>query len=82
MMAEYSRALGDCIYKRRKELRWTQAYLAERSGVTEQTIRKIEHYDANPQMDVLFSLVNVLQIDPSEIFYPKKEEDSPAKNSL
>lgn len=82
MMAEYSRALGDCIYKKRKELRWTQAYLAERSGVTEQTIRKIEHYDANPQMDVLFSLVNVLQIDPSEIFYPKKEEDSPAKKQL
>lgn len=46
MMAEYSRALGNCIYKKRKELRWTQAYLAERSGVTEQTIRKIEHYDA------------------------------------
>ena len=82
MMAEYSKALGDCIYKKRKELRWTQAYLAERSGVTEQTIRKIEHYDANPQMDVLFSLVNVLQIDPSEIFYPKTEEYSPAKKQL
>ena len=70
-MAEYSKALGDCVYRKRKGLRWTQAYLAERSGVTEQTIRKIEHYNANPQMDVLYSLVNVLQLDPTEIFYPQ-----------
>ena len=81
-MAEYSKALGDCIYRKRKELRWTQAKLAERTGVTEQTIRKIEHYDANPQMDVLFSLITVLQIDPAEIFFPRMREDDPARKQL
>ena len=81
-MAEYSKSLGDCIYKRRKQLRMTQAELAESIGVTEQTIRKIEHYRANPQMDVLYSLVRTLQIDPAEIFYPKKEIDGSAHRRL
>ena len=81
-MAEYSKALGDSVFRRRKTLGWTQADLAETTGVTEQTIRKIEHYNANPQMDVLFSLVRALQIDPMEVFFPEKQLDGSARRQM
>ena len=60
----------------------TQAELAEKAGVTEQTIRKIEHGDGNPQLDVLCSLITALDIDPMEIVYPQKEIGNQAKKQL
>ena len=75
-MAEYSKYLGESIYRNRKRQRMTQAELAEKAGVTEQTIRKIEHGEGNPQLDVLCALVTTLMIDPSEIFtvFPSQEQ--------
>ena len=69
-MSECSKHLGKSVFRKRKQLKMTQAGLAERTGVTEQTIRKIEHGEGNPQLDVLDSLVTALQIDPTEIFFP------------
>ena len=70
-MSEYSKALGAVVYKHRKQLKMTQAELAEKAGITEQTVRKIEHGDSNPQLEVLVPLIRVLHIDPSEFFYPE-----------
>ena len=70
-MSEYSKALGAAVYKHRKQLRMTQADLAEKAGVTEQTVRKIEHGNSNPQLEVLVPLIRVLHIDPSKFFYPE-----------
>lgn len=81
-MAEYSRYLGESIYRNRKRQRMTQAELAEKAGVTEQTIRKIEHGEGNPQLDVLCALVTTLMIDPSEIFYPQAALEDPARKQL
>lgn len=46
-MSECAKALGDCVYRYRKKRNMTQAALAESTGVTEQTIRKIEHGEGN-----------------------------------
>lgn len=81
-MSEYSKNLGICIYKSRKRLRMTQAELAEKACVTEQTIRKIEHGEGNPQLDVLCALLFSLKIDPAEIIYPQKEIRDPARKRL
>ena len=81
-MSECSKALGNSIYKHRKQLKMTQAELAERSDVTEQTIRKIEHGEGNPQLDVLCALVTTLMIDPAEIFYPQADPEDPARKQL
>ena len=81
-MAEYSKYLGESIYRNRKCQRMTQAELAEKAGVTEQTIRKIEHGEGNPQLDVLYALVTTLMIDPSEIFYPQTDLEDPARKQL
>lgn len=81
-MAEFSKYLGESIYRNRKRQKMTQAELAEKAGVTEQTIRKIEHGEGNPQLDVLCALVTTLMIDPSEIFYPQAAPEDPARKQL
>lgn len=81
-MPNHSIYLADSIYKNRKRLKLTQAELAEKAGVTEQTVRKIEHGKGNPQLDVLFSLITELQVDPAEIFYPNEIRDNPARKQL
>ena len=81
-MSDYSKRLGESIYNNRKRLHITQAELAERAGVTEQTIRKIEHGEGNPQLDVFCSLISALGIDPAEIVYPQKETSDPARKQL
>ena len=81
-MAEYSKYLGESIYRNRKRQRMTQAELAEKAGVTEQTIRKIEHGEGNPQLDVLCALITTLMIDPAEIFYPQADPEDPARKQL
>ena len=81
-MAEFSKYLGESIYRNRKRQKMTQAELAEKAGVTEQTIRKIEHGEGNPQLDVLCALITALNIDPMEIVYPQKETTNPARKQL
>ena len=81
-MSEHSKALGLCVRRNRKQLKLTQAQLAERIGVTEQTIRKIEHLNSNPQLDVLIPLIRALHIDPREIFYPEVECPDTTKQQL
>ena len=81
-MSEISKRLGECIYRKRRELKLTQAELAERSGVTEQTIRKIEHGEGNPQLEVLFALITELKIDPVDIFYPTEKSDDSSLREL
>ena len=82
MMSEYSESLGNAVFEKRKDLHMTQAELAEIAEITEQTIRKIEHGDGNPQLDVLSSLITVLKIDPDRIFYPGKYTGKEAKKQL
>ena len=81
-MPDYAKYLGISVYKNRKRLKMTQAELAEKAGVTEQTIRKIEHGEGNPQLEVLYALVSTLKIDPGEIFYPKNADTDRAKKQL
>ena len=81
-MSDYAKNLGEVIYRYRKRMKMTQATLAEKTSVTEQTIRKIEHGDGNPQLDVLYALVTTLQIDPSEIFYPSNNQNNQARKML
>ena len=81
-MADFSKYLGESIYRNRKRQRMTQAELAEKAGVTEQTIRKIEHGEGNPQLEVLYALISTLKIDPEEIFYPKPADTDQVKKQL
>lgn len=81
-MSDFSKVLGEVVYRERKSQKLTQAQLAEMAGTTEQTIRKIERGDSNLQMSVLFPLIRALHIDPSEVFYPETAIDCGAKKQL
>ncbi len=81
-MAEFSKFLGESVYRNRKRQKMTQAELAEKAGVTEQTIRKIEHGEGNPQLEVLYALIVALQIEPAEVFYPTLAENDSGRKRL
>lgn len=53
-------AFSDCIIERRKELGWTQAILAEKSGVNRVTIAKLERYQRTASVEVVLKLLYTL----------------------
>lgn len=60
---EYFINIGDQIRSRRKELGITQPHLAEIASVSVNTLYKIERGDANPTLDVLYKLLDVLGLE-------------------
>lgn len=56
-------SLGKSIKNRRKELRLTQPYLADLAGVSVNTIFKIEQGEANPTIEVLTRIAEVLGME-------------------
>ena len=56
-------SIGQQIKLRRKELRITQPDLAEIAGVSVNTLYKIERGEANPTLEVLEKLLDVLGLE-------------------
>ncbi len=50
----------------------TVEQVAEKTGITERYIYRIENEQRKPSFDVLFKLVRALNISPEKIFYPEK----------
>lgn len=49
--------------------------LAEKLGVTERYLYRIENENKKPSYDVLYKLIRVLSISPDLIFYPEKNSE-------
>ena len=67
---EAARLLGSRIRLARKRRRWTIAQLAERTGVSETTVRKIEHGDPTVALGTVFeaaTLVGVVLFHPDQV---------------
>ena len=58
-----SKALGETIKNRRKELSITQPHLAELANVSTNTLYKLERGQGNPSLDVLNKLAEVLGME-------------------
>lgn len=69
--------LGDIIKYAREQSDLTVEDLADKVGITERYLYKIENEGKKPSYDVLFKLIRTLSISPDLIFYPEK----PSKNS-
>ncbi|WNB18388.1 helix-turn-helix transcriptional regulator [Marivirga arenosa] len=54
------KALGNSIRERRKFLKITQEDLADIAEVSERTLRSIEKGEANPELDSLLKICEVL----------------------
>ncbi len=52
--------LGNSIRERRKFLKITQEDLADISGISERTLRSIEKGEANPELDSLLKICEVM----------------------
>jgi len=55
--------IGESIKSRRKALRVTQPELAELAGVSVNTLYKIERGQANPTLDTLEKIANILGME-------------------
>lgn len=68
---------GNVIKSAREKAGITVEALAEKIGITERYLYRIENEGKKPRYDVLYKLIRELSIDPNEIFYPEKQsEDS------
>ncbi|EDY35072.1 CBS domain pair protein [Aciduliprofundum boonei T469] len=63
------------IKERRKRLGWTQKELAERSGVSQSAITKIEKGDMNPSYTLAVKIFNALDEGEREKYKGKKAKD-------
>jgi transcriptional regulator with XRE-family HTH domain len=62
------RALGRAFAEARKEAGLTQADLADRSGVSATTIKRIETGAVNPAYEAMFQLANGIGVPLTPIF--------------
>jgi transcriptional regulator with XRE-family HTH domain len=56
-------SISETIKNRRKELTLTQPYLADMADVSVNTIFKIENGEANPTVEVLEKIIEVLGME-------------------
>ena len=64
--------LSSVIKSARQRSGLTVEALAERAGISERYIYRIENEDKKPKFDVLFLLIRTLGISADSIFYPDK----------
>ncbi|WP_055109687.1 helix-turn-helix transcriptional regulator [Paenibacillus ihumii] len=57
------------IHSKRKELGLSQLELAERVGVTRQTINAVENNKYDPSLKLAMNIAKVLQVTVEELFF-------------
>ena len=68
--------LGKQIYELRKKANLSQEQLAEKVGVSRQTISQIERGDYSPSVTLALKIAKVLNVSVEEIFsYEEGEEN-------
>lgn len=76
MQTKYE-TLGDIIKSARTKADITVEALAEKIGVSERYVYRIENEGKKPSYDILYKLIRELSILPDQIFFPEKQvEDS------
>lgn len=63
--------LGTQIQRHRKALGWSRRTLADRAGVSEPTIARVELYGHSPRLDTLASIADALDISIGELTTPE-----------
>lgn len=73
--------LGEIIKSARQKADITMELLADKVGITERYLYRIENEGKKPSFDVLYKLIRELSILPDLIFYPEKpSKDSEVEN--
>ena len=77
-----TRKIGRLIAKRRKELQMTQQILADKLSVTNKAVSKWETGQGVPDVSLLKSLANILEITVDELLDGEEEETFTLDNSF
>lgn len=82
-MREIPNTLGDIIKNAREKSGMTIEALANKLGITERYMYRLENEGKKPSFEVLYRLVRELSISPDLIFCPEKPtKDSEVENLL
>ena len=82
-MAQMKLELGDIIKSAREKSDLTVEALAEKVGVTERHLYRIENKEKKPSYELLYKLIRELSITPDSIFYPERlSRDSEVENLI
>lgn len=76
-MHSKTETLGGIIKAARQRSEITMEVLAEKVGITERYLYRIENEGKYPSYEVLYKIIRELAINPDLIFYPEK----PSKDS-
>lgn len=77
-MGKPTRVTNDIRRHRFMSGEMTQAQLADRIGVTRQTIIAIEHGHYSPSLEMAFEIARALNVDLDDVFhYDEPEGDTP-----
>lgn len=74
--------LGEIIKNARSKADITVEALANKVGVTERFIYRIENEGKKPSYDILYRLIRELSILPDQIFFPEKQIKDSEMESL
>lgn len=75
--------LSSVIKTAREKAGITIEALAEKVGITERYLYRIENEGKKPSYDVLYKLIHILSISPDSIFYPERPpKDSEVENLI
>lgn len=69
---EISDTLGDVVKAARENKSITIECLAEKLGISERYLYRIENEHKKPSYSILYKLIRELGINPDNIFYPEK----------
>lgn len=82
-MHDFPVLLGSVIKSARLKSDITMEVLAEKIGITERYLYRIENENKKPSFDILYKLIHQLSIQPDLIFYPEKpSKDSEVENLI
>ena len=81
-MQNYHESLGDIVKSARTKADITVEALANKIGVTERFIYRIENEGKKPSYDILYKLIRQLSIVPDQIFFPEKQIEDSEMESL
>lgn len=81
-MCEYTDTLGKVIKTAREKSNITIEILAEKVGITERYLYRIENEGKKPSYKILCLLIRELSVSPDQIFYPENRSKDPEIESL